>query len=220
MSAVRCLRGAAGALALAATLPVLSALPASASADCARAPLPAAAYRTIPAVDPDQDLFNRAIVSEVNYYRCTAGLKPLRLADGLARVASTHARWMAEAGKLSHRSTVPGLSSVQERVLASGLTVRLGSENIGYLPRYRFGDSRKIRIRDKARCEFTTAGGRRIAPHSYASLAADIVKLWMRSPAHRQNLLDRRVRVVGAALDFDPQGIQCGQFYMAQNFAG
>ena len=212
------LKRAARLAGLAAAMIFLSA--SLANAACSRAALPAAAYRTIPTDRVDQELFSRAIIVEVNYYRCKAGLEPLRLADGLIKVARVHASWMAEQRKLTHQSTLRGYASVQERVLASGLPVRRGSENIGYLPRYRFDVGRKIRIRNKARCEFTTVGGKRITPHSYASLARSIVELWMRSAGHRRNVLDRNVNAVGAALGYDARGAQCGQFYMAQNFAG
>lgn len=187
---------------------------------CSRAALPAAAMQTIPTRNPDQGLFNRAVLVEVNYHRCKAGLAPLKLATGLIKVAGNHATWMASNRKLSHRSTIRGQASVQERVLASGLPVRRGSENVGYLPRYQFNLARKIRIKSKSRCEFTTVSGRPIAPHSYASLASEIVRLWMLSSGHRKNVLDRNVNSVGAALGYNPKGNQCGQFFMAQNFAG
>ncbi len=191
----------------------------SAAQACVRGALPAAATQTIPTANMDQSLFNKAVLVEVNYYRCKAGLPPVKLAGSLIKVAGVHAKWMAQKNSLTHRSTVRGLSSVRERVLATGLSVRRGSENIGYLPRYRFDVTRKIYVRNKARCEFTTLAGRRITPHSYASLAAEIVKLWMKSKLHRKNLLDQNMVLVGAAVGYDPRA-QCGQFYMAQNFAG
>ncbi len=194
-------------------------LPNSALA-CSRAAIPAAAMQTIPTENADQKLFNRVLLAEVNFRRCKAGLAPLRLSGGLIRVAGNHANWMAARRKLSHRSTIRGQSSVQERVLASGLRVRRGSENVGYLPRYQFDLAGKIRIRDKARCQFTTVGGKPISPHTYASLASEIVGLWMRSAGHRKNVLDQNVNAVGAALGYNPRGNQCGQFFLAQNFAG
>ena len=215
----RCLPKAAGLLSLAATLILFSMSPATAQA-CSRAALPAAASQIVPTTRADQAVFSKAILVEVNYYRCKAGVKPLRLAGGLTKVAGTHANWMAAKRSLTHRSTVRGQSSVQERVLASGLPVRRGSENIGFLPRYQFNTSKKIYVRNKSRCEFTTTSGKRITPHTYASLARSIVGMWMKSPAHRKNVLDRNVNSVGAALGFDERGTQCGQFFMAQNFAG
>ena len=187
---------------------------------CARAALPAAASQQIPTKGVNQDLFNQAILDEVNYYRCKAGLAPVEPRVGLIKVAGIHANWMAKKKSLTHRSTIRGQSSVQERVLSTGIPASMGSENIGYLPRYQFDVTRKIYVRNKKRCEFTTTAGKRITPHTYATLATEIVKLWMKSPGHRKNLLDQRAAMVGAAVGYDPRGAQCGQFYMAQNFAG
>ena len=191
-----------------------------AAKSCARAGLPANAAGVVPTTDPDQALFNRAILVEINYERCRAGLSPLQLAAGLITVASNHADWMAQRGALSHRSNIRGQASVQERVFASGLNARRGSENIGNLPRYQFGQSRKIYVKNMARCDFTTTSGRKISPHSYASLASEIVGMWMGSTGHRRNVLDQNVSAVGTALGFDTKASHCGQFFLAQNFAG
>ena len=212
-----CLSRAARLFSLVISLVLISSFSAQA---CERSGIPATAAQIVPVNRADQALFSKVILAEVNYYRCKAGVRQLRLAGGLIRVAGTHANWMASTQNLSHHSTIRGMASVKERVMASGLTVHRGSENIGYLPRYQFGVSRKIRVRNMARCEFTTTSGQRIAPHTYASLAREIVGLWMKSPGHRRNLLDPNVKSVGAALGYDPQGTQCGQFFMAQNFAG
>ncbi len=216
----RRLRTGVRVVGLAATAFILSVSLAAASDRCARAPLPRAASQIVPTARFDQHLFSQAILVEVNYYRCRAGLAPVRLAGGLIEVASRHADWMARTRRLSHTSTLSGLATVRARVLASGLPVRRGSENIGYLPRFQFDGNRRIRVRDRAHCVFTTTRGRRIEPHTYASLAADIVDKWMRSAGHRRNLLDAHVNAVGAALGYDNRGTTCGQFYMAQNFAG
>jgi len=214
---VRCLKSAAKLMCFAATMIVVSLSSAQA---CSRGGLPAAALQVVPTENADQALFNRAVLSEVNYVRCKAGLAPLKTANGLVTVAGNHANWMAAKQSLTHRSTVRGQASVRERVLASGLSVRRGAENIGNLPRYQFAASRRIRIKNKSRCEFTTVAGKRITPHSYASLASEIVGLWMGSAGHRRNVLDRNVRTVGAAVGYDARGTRCGQFYMAQDFAG
>jgi uncharacterized protein YkwD len=58
---------------------------------CARSGLPVTTSSIVPIRNPDQSLFNRAILSEVNYERCQVGLSPLRLAGGLITVAGNHA---------------------------------------------------------------------------------------------------------------------------------
>ncbi|MEE9387394.1 MAG: CAP domain-containing protein [Paracoccaceae bacterium] len=192
----------------------------SAAQNCARSGVPANAASVVPTRNPDQTLFNHTVLAEVNFERCRAGLAPLKLAGGLITVAGNHASWMAKRGALSHKSTVRGQSSVQERVLASGLNARRGSENIGNLPRYQFSGNRRINVNSMSQCDFTTTSGRQIAPHSYETLATQIVGMWMNSSNHRRNVLDRNVSSVGTALRFDKKGSHCGQFFLSQNFAG
>ena len=160
-----------------------------------------------------------AIRAEVNYHRCRAGLAPLKQADGLRRVASRHALWMAKSRSLSHKSSTPGQSTTLARIKSSGLKIRAGSENIGYLGRFQFGNG-AFRITDASGCGFAAANGAAIPPHSYASLARSIVQLWMDSPAHRRNILDRKVTRVGSGVGYDPRAPHCGNFYVAQDFAG
>lgn len=195
-------------------------IPVAGAQACARGGVPAGAAQAVPTRNANQSLFNKAILSEVNFVRCRAGLSPVKLETGLIRVAGKHANWMARQGTLSHRSNVRGQSSVQERVLASGLNVRRGSENIGNLPRYNFGGSRKIFVQNKSKCLFTNTSGKGIPPHSYVSLATQIVGMWMNSSGHRRNVLDRNAKAVGSALGYDGRGSNCGQFYLSQNFAG
>ncbi len=215
----RCLKPAAKLSVFAATALVISLATAQAQS-CSRAGLPASAAQVVPTNNLNQSLFNQAVLSEVNFARCKAGLSPVQLAAGLMDVADKHANWMARKGTLSHRSTVRGQTSVQERVLASGLNVRRGSENIGNLPRYQFGGSRKIFVKNSARCEFTTTSGRQISPHSYATLASEIVGMWMDSSGHRKNVLDRNATAIGSALGYDASASFCGQYFLSQNFAG
>jgi len=214
---IRCLNSAVKLSVFVATALFLSLSIAQA---CTRVGLPAGASQIVPTKNLNQSLFNQAVLSEVNYVRCKAGIGPVKLAGGLINVAGTHAAWMASKSHLSHKSTIRGQSSVKERVLASGLRVRRGSENIGNVPRYQFGGSTRIRIKSNSRCEFTTTSGKVIAPHSYATLASQIVDMWMNSPGHRKNVLDRHATSVGHAIDFDARASHCGQYYLAQNFAG
>lgn len=187
---------------------------------CSPALLPASTAQAVPTRNLDQNLFNQAVLVEVNYERCKAGLQPVSLAGGLMLVANTHANWMARRQLLSHRSTVRGQETVQDRVLSSGVNARRGSENIGNTPRYQFSGSRRIMVKNMGRCDFTTPGGRQITPHSYATLATQIVSMWMDSAGHRRNVLDRNAKTIGSAVRFDPKSSHCGQFFLSQNFAG
>lgn len=196
------------------------ALSAATAEACSRA-VPAKAERmVVPSERIDQDLLDAAVRAEVNYHRCRAGLSALGDAgNGMARIAKSHSVWMASEQTLSHRSTVPGKASLSQRVKAAGVKFRTGSENIGMVHRYQI-DNIRFRIIDSNACQFATSDGKALPAHSYASLARHAVNLWMNSPGHRKNILDRNVTRMSTAVAFDPKAQYCGQFWLTQNFIG
>ena len=174
-------------------------------------------------IDPariNQPLLDAAVAVEVNYQRCRKGLPRLAGAAKLRDTALGHARWMAKHSTLSHNSTRPGRATVKARILASGLKVRRGSENIARVALYKVEGERGYKIADAARCVFTTRSGAPIGRHSYGSLSRYIVSLWMDSPSHRVNILERKYKMAASAIAVDPRGRACGSVYIAQNFAG
>jgi uncharacterized protein YkwD len=189
------------------------ALPAAA---CER--MPAGADRVVPTGKVDLGLLDAAFRAETNRARCSHGLKPLKAARPLTPIAATHSRWMAGAHKLSHDSSVRGQRGLADRLRASGLRFRSGTENIGMVPRFRL-DGGQFRIEDASACRFSR-NGQALPPHSYASLARHTVSLWMNSPSHRRNILDRKVSAVANAAAFDPAAPHCGRFWMTQTFLG
>ncbi len=191
----------------------------SAALGCSRAAVPGADAPIRAESKIDQALVDKAIRSEVNYYRCRAGLTPLGEAGGLRKVAGQHAKWMARARNLTHRSQTPGQATPVARLKASGLRFHAGSENIGQIARFQI-DGRSFRIANKSSCGFLAGNGQAIPPHSYASLARTIVRLWMESSDHRRNILDRKVSRVGSGVGFDAKAPYCGNYYVSQTFAG
>lgn len=187
---------------------------------CTRTVSKAASTTPVPAKRINQSLLEDAIRAEVNFHRCRAGLRSVGEAgNGLTQQAQKHSTWMARAQQLTHRSTVPGASTLQQRVKNAGLKVRTGSENIGMVHRYQI-DNRRFKILDSASCQFATYEGQKLPAHSYASLARHIVNLWMNSSGHRKNILDRKVTKMSAAVAFDPNAQHCGRFWVTQNFVG
>ncbi len=193
-------------------------LPAAADA-CTRKVSKAAAQTIVPATRINQKLLSDAVRAEVNYHRCRAGLSPVANAGSpLAKEARGHSRWMAKSQQLTHRSTVPGRASLKQRIKASGLPFRTGSENIGMVHRYQV-DNRRFKVVSATQCKFQ-ANGKTLPPHSYATLSRHIVDLWMNSPGHRKNILDRKAKQVSTAVAFDPNAQFCGRYWLTQNFIG
>ena len=198
---------------------LLFSLPTMADA-CTRQVSKTAAQTIVPASRINQKLLSDAVRAEVNYHRCRAGLPEVANAGApLAKEARAHSRWMAKSQQLTHRSTVPGRASLKQRIQASGLPFRTGSENIGMVHRYQI-DNRRFKIVSAGQCKFATYEGQSLPAHSYASLARHIVNLWMDSPGHRRNILDREAKKVSTAVAFDPNAQYCGRYWLTQNFIG
>lgn len=193
---------------------------AGAAEACSRKVSAQAAQTIVPTNRINQDLLDRAVRAEVNYHRCRAGLSAVGNAgNSLATVARGHSQWMANRQILSHRSTVPGKASLSQRIRAARVDFRTGSENIGMVHRYQI-DNRRFRILDSQSCEFATYDGQPLPAHSYASLARHMVNLWMESPGHRKNILDRRVNRTSVAVAFDQSAQYCGRYWVTQKFVG
>lgn len=164
-------------------------------------------------------LLDRAILSEVNYTRCRAGISTLSGEHRLTKAAYKHSKWMAKSSSLTHRSNIAGQSSPKARMKSTGLKFRTGSENISRMYRYQL-TGREFYVKDEAACHFADGNGRAIPPHSYASLAREAVRLWAESPKHRVNLMDKRMRITATAAAVDGKGSYCGSIYLTQNFLG
>lgn len=174
-------------------------------------------------IDPsriDQKRLNAAIAAEINYLRCKKGRRELNTPASLRKVAESHSRWMANAGRLTHTSDRRGQQTPQQRVVSTGIDLRMGSENIAKVSLYRLDEFGRFRIEDAGSCRFSTMDGARISRHTYGSLARYAAQLWYKSSKHRQNLMDGRASMTGTGAGFDARGGKCGAIYLTQNFAG
>ena len=165
----------------------------------------------------NESLLDAAVRVEVNYYRCRAGLRPVRSDAGLRKLAKGHSKWMARASNMSHTSTVSGRRTLGDRLKRSGIRWKAAAENIGMVHRFQLETQRFYG--DSGSCQFTNSSGYKIQPHSYQSLARYIVGLWMSSPGHKHNIMDRRMTKVGTAIALDRKAQFCGAYYITQDFA-
>jgi uncharacterized protein YkwD len=126
------------------------------------------------------------LLGAANKSRKLAGAPPLRMDESLREAARAHARRMVESERLEHQ--LSGEPSLLERIAQVNPLV---SPLKGAL---------KI---DRA--------GENIA---YAPCAPDVHEALMRSPLHRENLLDRGFNVAGVAAIWSN-----GRLYVVQDFA-
>ena len=165
------------------------------------------------------DLLAEAVLIETNRARCARGLQPLITNASLQQAASLHSQDMARLNFFSHDSPVPGRERLSTRVSQGGYRFQTVAENIIEARYMAYEGGRSYRIVDAGRCQFEYANGQPIQPHSYASMARELVDRWMNSPGHRANILNGAVREHGFGLAPNRDQALCAGVYGAQVFA-
>jgi uncharacterized protein YkwD len=179
--------------------------------------LPKKYYVPVSASNPNQQLFNEAVLIYSNAVRKQNGRAPLRLDPALARAAGGHAANMARHKRMSHELPVRGQKVLKQRMNKQSVSYFLAAENIAMNKVYQLV-GRPISTRSKG-CQFVYSDTRKPVPiHTYASLAQQAVARWAASPKHRSSLLSKKFTRLGSGLGVDPSGPACGDTYMVQNF--
>ena len=182
--------------------------------------LPSGAQRAINPNDPNLSTFSATVRYYANIERCKRGLTPFDVDAGLLNAATVHSNYMASAQSLSHKSNVRGYRNLKERMRSSNVSMRTAGENIGQNFLYVLG-GKSISLASRGRCQFTYSDtGAAVPQHSYASLASEMVRSWMASSRHRENLTNRRFDRMEASFGFRADDSTCGYIYASQNFAG
>jgi uncharacterized protein YkwD len=117
-----------------------------------------------------------ALLDEANRARRAAGLPMLRADAALNRAAMHYAGELAVRRVLDHHSPTAGLETMTRRIEAAGGSWRRAAENLA---------------------RFTGTAD---------EVAAEIIGLWLGSPSHRGNLLDRGFTHSGAGVARDRRG--------------
>lgn len=206
-------------VAVAATAFTLS-LAASAASACTKARVPGADRVISLQQGINQNLLNQAMLAEINYHRCRAGLNRLQPSRAFTQMAAVHSDWMARHRQLTHRSNIRGMSSLRDRIDRSGVKVSRAAENLGVAHRMAFQPGVQFFTTDASTCQFRDSRRPQIPPHTYASIAKLMVDMWMKSPGHRQNIMTRGISMHGAAIAIDTRAEFCGKIYATQKFGG
>lgn len=153
----------------------------------------------------DHALLDAAVFHATNQVRAEHRRPLLRHDPRLSRAAEVHARAMIEHGFFQHEN--PHDASLRlplDRVLSSGYTPRLVAENLVQNFRVRYEAERPYYryVREGRTIYSYSPDGPPIPPHSCTSLARAMLKEWLNSPSHRDNLLHPNVTELGAAVRF------------------
>ena len=182
--------------------------------------LPSGAQRAINPNSPNLETFSASVRYYANVERCKNKLPPFVADTGLMNAATVHSTYMANAQSLSHKSNVRGYRNLKERMRSSNVSMRAAGENIGQNFLFVLG-GKSISLASRGQCKFTYSDtGAAVPQHSYASLAAEMVRSWMASSQHRKNMMNRRFDRMEASFGFRADASTCGYIYASQNFAG
>jgi uncharacterized protein YkwD len=194
-------------------LPALFLLMPVAAEACTAPKWTAQHLKTIPTSGMNQALFSEALRLEASYARCKNGnVGALADEPKLGRIAASQSIAMAKSRKLTH-------GSFASRVRTTGLSYRTAAENIAAYNRFQF-PAGEFKILNASACRFAYANGKAVPAHSYASLAQAVVQGWLGSSGHRKNLLNRRMKIAGGGVAYDPTAPHCGRFFVTQDYAG
>ena len=170
----------------------------------------------------DRALLEETLIHFTNRVRKENRLVILRPDTLLTTTARKHSKEMAGMNYFSHQSPVAGNRTMEQRFENSGIALRdvvLG-ENIGV--DYFLDIAGKPYYREYVNGKLTCINARTEEPipfQTYESFARQMVDNWMKSPGHRENILNRAFDRIGL-------GVAPGNYqefpavYVTQNFLG
>ncbi len=121
--------------------------------------------------------FAAALLAETNRVRHEHGRHPLKALPSLDAAADDQASWNALRLDFSHSSPLPNRATPLDRVRLHGLDPDSCAENVAMLP---------------------VGEGKTVA--SPTEVVAKLVDAWMKSPGHRENLLNPKFTHIGNAV--------------------
>lgn len=181
-----------------------------------------ALYEAIDFNEINFPLLQAAIFYLTNEERKKAKLQPFEFKSEIETVASGHAQDMVKYGFYSHTSKIRIKRTVLDRFHLEGLNPEFFGENICSTYGLQYQSGRKVNPPYPSG-EFTyafTSKREVIPPHTYLTFAKSVVKLWMDSPGHRQNILNPKFQMLGcgARVYREKNFYNMPYFMVVQNF--
>lgn len=183
-----------------------------------------ALYEAIDFNNVNFPLLQATIFFVTNEERKKAKLQPFEYRSEIELAASGHAQDMVKYGFYSHTSQIRIKRTLLDRFHLEGLNPKYYGENICSTYGLEYQSGRKVNPPYKSG-EFTyafTSKKEVIPPHTYLSFAKSVVKLWMESPGHRQNILNPLFKTLGcgARVYREKNFYNMPYFMVVQNFGG
>jgi uncharacterized protein YkwD len=183
-----------------------------------------AANQTINFDRPDQTLISAGILHETNRWRAKEGLKPLAHHPKVDEAVMIHVKDMVAKNYLAHDEKDTKTPHPIDRVRAVGLAPILVAENIGTASGIQYkGGEPVFPLRQWRRQGLSyKENGPAIPPHTYRTFTEVVVKQWIDSPRHRENIMLPDAKYLGSvALPASAKGqteFEFHKFYTGQVF--
>jgi len=180
-------------------------------------------YQTIAFDQIDYPLLHAAIFFVTNETRVKNNGKPLAFALELERAAYHHSKRMVEQDFFGHENPHDKTrKTTEQRARLAGIKNPLLAENIALHFGIRYVANTPVYPVDPLNGTFSyeSDNGPLIPAHTYFSFAEALVKQWMDSPGHRQNILNPRALQLGCGVYFyrDHTFYNMPKFKATQNF--
>ena len=115
---------------------------------------------------------------------------PFRYDLSLFKAAEYHSEQMCARNFFSHTGKEPGLKRPDERITHFGGAFLLTGENIA--EEFLFKEIAAQVIESSSEFYTENKNGEKSYPYTYRQVAEMLVKTWMNSPPHRENILDKK----------------------------
>lgn len=177
--------------------------------------------QTIDFANIDYPRLHAAIFFATNETRDKNKRRPLKFALELERAAYLHAKSMVEQNFFSHQNHHDKKRKTPEqRAKLAGIENPFVAENIATYYAIKYKANTPVHVVDEAQGKFSHPGGGIILNHTYLSFAEGLVKQWMESSGHRENVLSKDAVQLGCGAYFyrDPEFHNMPNFKAVQNF--
>ena len=177
----------------------------------------------IPFGEVDYHLLHAAIFHLTNQERTRLDMAPFVHSKEIQAAAESHAMDMVTHRFYSHTSPIKFKRTLRDRLNKQGINPKYIGENISSTFGIQYEEGKKV-AKPMNPGEFrylqasSTSGP--IPPHTYYSFAQMVVRLWMNSPPHRQNILNPLFTHLGCGTQvyFDKNFYGMPYFMSVQNF--
>ncbi len=175
---------------------------------------------------PNIALLNAAVFFATNEARIKKKLEPLRYDAVLEKAAEFHSDEMREKRFFNHVNKSDKLNRTpDQRIANKGGEFNVTGENILEMPPYKTGTNGEYDVTKNADGTFAFLGmnGKPLKPLTYGDFARAAVKLWMKSPDHKANILSNNFTHLGCGVSIEEDPYKFRTLPMAlatQNFGG